>query len=162
MSQIPLLRAGILTFLDDDVRAQLALYGTIVATEPGQVIIREGEAGAGVFIVLGGTFEITTKQAGREIYLDTLADGDCVGEVAVFEPGVASATVTGKDNGRLWRIEEEALQQYLLDWPHAGCALVLGIDTLLSRRLRRATEVIKANEIVPVFLSVRSRKRAGA
>lgn len=156
MSQILLLRVGILAFMDDEAREHLAPYGKIVATKPGQVIIREGEAGAGFFIVLSGNFDITTAQ---EVFLDTLAEGDCVGEVAVFEPGVASATVTSKDAGRLWHIEEEALQQYLLDWPHAGCALVLGIDTLLSRRLRRATDVIKANEIVPVFLSVRSRKR---
>jgi CRP/FNR family cyclic AMP-dependent transcriptional regulator len=160
MSQVSLLRTGILAFMDDEARGQLAPYGKIVSTTPGQVIIREGEAGAGLFIVLSGIFEITTKQSGQDVYLDTLADGDCVGEVAVFEPGVASATVTGKDHGRLWRIEEETLQQYLFNWPYAGCALVLGINTLLSRRLRRATDVIKANEIVPVFLSVRSRKRA--
>ena len=54
----------------------------------------------------------------------------------------------------------EHLQQFLSDWPHAGCAAVLGINTILSRRLKRANGVIRSNQILPTFLSVRSKKRA--
>ena len=81
---------------------------------------------------------------------------------SVFEPGMASATVTSSDAGKLWCIESGQLQQFLSETPYAGCALVLGINTLLSRRLRKATSVIKVSEIVPSFLSVRSNKRARA
>ena len=61
--------------------------------------------------------------------------------------------------GQLWHIDVEHLQNFLSDWPHAGCAAVLGINTILSRRLKRANAVIRSNQILPTFLSVRSRKR---
>jgi hypothetical protein len=37
---------------------------------------------------------------------------------------------------------------------------LLGIDIILSRRLKRTQAVIRHHEILPGFLSVRSKKRA--
>jgi CRP-like cAMP-binding protein len=85
--------------------------------------------------------------------------GDCLGEVAIFHPDRASATATSEKEGRLWSIEVDSLQAFLLDWPNYGCAALLGINIILSRRLKRANAVIRSNEIVPGFLSVRSQKR---
>lgn len=159
MSQPTLPRTGILAFMDDESREQFASYGKHVSTSPGEVIIQEGSTHTNLYVVLSGTFSIDTNATGREVHLDNLVEGDCIGEVAVFQPGVASATVTSVDTGQLWAIDVEHLQQFLLEWPHSGCAAVLGINTILSRRLKRANAVIRSNEIVPGFLSVRSRKR---
>ena len=62
-------------------------------------------------------------------------------------------------DGRLWSIGADALQEFLLDWPGSGCAAILGINIILSRRLKRANTVIRSSEIVPGFISVRSHKR---
>jgi len=159
MAQLILPRTGILAFMDDEAREQFATYGTVVTTAPGDVLIREGDANLNLYIVLRGTFNISTMTTGHAVHLDAVGAGDCLGEVAVFQPGVASATVTSADVGQLWFIDVEHLQQFLLDYPHAGCAAVLGINTILSRRLKRANGVIRSNEILPSFLSVRSRKR---
>jgi len=159
MSTIILPRIGILAFMDDESREQFASYGNVTNTTAGQVMIQEGDANLNLYIVLTGTFNISTQATGRPVDLDTLGEGDCIGEVAVFQPGVASATVTCITAGQLWYIDVEHLQQFLLEQPHAGCAAVLGINTILSRRLKRANAVIRANEIVPSFLSVRNRKR---
>ena len=161
MSQVILPRLGILTFMDDDYRSQLAGYGSVVATEAKQVILREGESSRTLYVVLAGTFIITVGAAGQEVTLDSVGEGDCLGEISVFEPGMASATVTSAEAGKLWSIESTALQQFLGESPYAGCALVLGINTLLSRRLRKATSVIKVSEIVPSFLSVRASRQRG-
>jgi CRP/FNR family cyclic AMP-dependent transcriptional regulator len=159
MPKVILPRQGILTFMDDDYRSQLAAYGQVVATEPDQVILREGEASRTLYVVLAGTFRITLGATGQEVTLDTVGAGDCLGEISVFEPGLASATVTSVEAGQLWSIASEPLQQFLGEAPYAGCALILGINTLLSRRLRKATSVIKVSQIVPSFLSVRASSR---
>jgi CRP-like cAMP-binding protein len=159
MASINLPRTGILAFMDDESRALFASYGSQLTTGPGEVIIREGQPNMRLFIVLSGNFHVSTQSTGHEVHLDTVAPGDCLGEVAVFQPGVASATVTSADVGELWYIEVEQLQQFLIESPHAGCAAVLGINTILSRRLKRANSVIRSNQIVPSFLSVRTKKR---
>ncbi|MCE0522282.1 MAG: cyclic nucleotide-binding domain-containing protein [Methylacidiphilales bacterium] len=159
MSQVILPRSGILAFMDDEARQQFASYGSLFSTIPGQVLIQEGEVNTHLYVVLNGTFNITTQAMGEEVHLDTVGVGDCLGEVAIFHPNRASATVTSLKTGQLWSIGVDSLQQFLLDWPNFGCAAILGINIILSRRLKRANAVIHSNEIVPGFLSVRSQKR---
>jgi CRP-like cAMP-binding protein len=159
MSELILPRTGILSFMDDEARERFASYGSVEATTPDQVVIREGEANMNLYIILSGSFKICTLATGQEVYLDTVGAGDCLGEVAVFQPGVTSATVVSLEAGQLWYIDVSHLQQFLIDWPHSGCAAVLGINTILSRRLKRANSVIRSHQILPTFLSVRNKKR---
>jgi CRP-like cAMP-binding protein len=146
--------------MDDDSRKRFATYGSVISTVPGQVLIREGETNSYLYIVLKGMFNVSTLVAGKTVLLDTVCEGDCLGEVAIFHPSQASATVTGLAAGELWIIDAGALQEFLLAWPNDGCAAILGINIILSRRLKRANGVIRSNEIVPSFLSVRSHKHA--
>jgi CRP-like cAMP-binding protein len=159
MSSISLPRTGILAFMDDEARAQLAPYGELITTAPGQVLMREGEINTHLHYVLAGTFNITSEASGNEVHLDTVGVGDCLGEVAIFNPDTASATVTSLQAGKLWSIGAEALQDFLNEFPEFGCAALLGIDIMISRRLKRAYTLIQHHEILPGFLSVRFRKR---
>ena len=158
MSQVILPRSGILAFMDDDARQRFASYGSVISTIPGQVIIREGEDNTFLYVVLKGIFNVTTMVEGKTVLLDSVCEGDCLGEVAIFHPNNASATVTSLAAGQLWIINAGALQEFLLAWPNDGCAAILGINIILSRRLKKANNVIRANEIVQSFLSVRSQK----
>ena len=160
MSQPILSRTGILSYLDDDSREAFTSYGSWLATEAGQVLIREGEINRHLYIVGSGIFGITAELKGQQVTLDSVSVGDCLGEVSVFDPELASATVTSLTEGQLWAIDAESLQQFLSDSPGCGCAVILGIDVILARRLRHATSVIRSHAIVPGFLSVRSQARA--
>ena len=158
MSQTTLTRAGVFAFMDDEARTALADYGDVFSTEPNQVVILEGETNIHFYTILKGQFEVHTSALQSPVHLDTLGKNDCFGEVAIFHPDRASATVTSLEAGELWRTDVERLQQFLSDYPTAGCAVLLGINILLSRRLRRANGVIRFNEIVPGFLSVRKSR----
>lgn len=160
MSSLNLPRSGILAFMDDAAREQFGSYGAVVTTAPGEILMREGEVNTRLYIIMAGTFNISSIASGHEVLLDTVTVGDCLGEVAIFNPDKASATVKSLQNGQLWTIEADALQQFLFDWPEYGCAALLGIDIILSRRLKRANTLIQHHEIVPGFLSVRAKKRA--
>jgi CRP-like cAMP-binding protein len=160
MSPTSLPRSGILAFMDDHAREQFGSYGSVVTTAPGEVLVREGEVNTRLFIVLAGTFSISCDVAGSQVLLDTVGVGDCLGEVAIFNPNTASASVKSLQHGQLWTIDADALQEFLYACPEYGCAALLGIDIILSRRLKRANEILRQNEIVPGFLSVRAKKRA--
>jgi CRP-like cAMP-binding protein len=159
MAETLLPRTGILAFMDDESREQFAGYGGVMETTANQVILKEDEANTNLFIVLSGAYKICTMASGREVHLDMVGPGDCLGEVAVFQPGTTSATVICTEPGQLWYIGVQNLQQFLTDWPFSGCAAVLGINTLLSRRLKRANAIIRSHQILPTFLSVRNKKR---
>ncbi len=161
MSEVLLPRTGILAFMHDEARERLAAYGTAMSVTPGQILMREGEVNTHLYIVLAGVLNVTTMASGKAVLLDSVTVGDCLGEVAIFHPDKASATVTSLMAGKLWNIQGEALQTFLLECPSDGCAAILGINILLSRRLKKANGIIRSNEIVPSFISVRSQKHTG-
>lgn len=149
--------------MDDEAREQFAAYGKTVKTKPNEVLIREGAVSARLYIVVSGHFHVSTEIEGKEVRLDTVGPGDCLGEVALFTPDRASATVTTDSagpGGELWLIDADALQQFLVDYPGPGCAAILGINVILSRRLKRAHDVLRTHEIVPGFIAVRAKQRA--
>jgi CRP-like cAMP-binding protein len=61
----------------------------------GTVIIREGDAGQGLFVVLSGEVEVSKQQAGGgEMSLARLRAGDVFGEMSLLTNQPTSATVT--------------------------------------------------------------------
>lgn len=158
MVEITLPRMGPLVYLDEEALAVLSGYGVSHVFPQGTEIIRQDERQINLYIVLTGRLEVITTVNRREVRLAELSNGDCFGEVAIFEPGTASATVRALEDSLLWYLDVDNLQTFLQEYPHAGCGLILGVNTILSQRLQQANKLIKTSQIVPGFLSVRSRR----
>ena len=69
--------------------------------ESGDVLIREGESGHEVFVVVDGSFEVSRRDAGR---VAEIGSGDVVGEMALFSNRPRNATVTAVTPARLVRL----------------------------------------------------------
>ena len=61
---------------------------------PGTVVIQEGEAGRGLFVVLSGDLDVSRRGAdGQPVPLGALRTGDVFGEIALVRNAATSATV---------------------------------------------------------------------
>jgi len=60
----------------------------------GDVIIREGEAGESIFILMSGGVEVSVEVQGKRVPLAVLMDGDVFGEMAFLTSRRRTATVT--------------------------------------------------------------------
>src|SRR4029079_9416301 len=78
--QVPLF-AG----LSDEQIAQLCASSRRVRAKPGDLLIREGEEGDALLIVLSGELEVTKHDGGREIALATRKAGEILGEMSLLE-----------------------------------------------------------------------------
>lgn len=80
--------------LDDAGRKSLLESGFVMHFEPGDVILREGDPGDTMFLVLEGTIRVATDASpGVSVQLADLGRGACVGEVSVLTRGPRTATV---------------------------------------------------------------------
>jgi CRP-like cAMP-binding protein len=62
---------------------------------PGTVIIREGDAGRGLFVVLSGEVEVVKRDVtGTDVPVATLKGGEVFGEISLLRGTPATATVT--------------------------------------------------------------------
>jgi cAMP-dependent protein kinase regulator len=81
--------------LPADQRLALMTRFTAAHVEAGAVVIREGERGGGLYLVLLGAVDVTRRgPGGAPVKLATLGEGTYFGEISLLRGTVASATVT--------------------------------------------------------------------
>tara|TARA_R110002096_G_scaffold24760_11_gene77972 strand:+ start:1821 stop:2282 length:462 start_codon:yes stop_codon:yes gene_type:complete len=131
---------GFARTLAEEDRKLLATFGEFTVAEQGQTIIQEGKPQDTLFLVISGNLHVQTNQTGRTILLNSLRAGDTIGEVNIFDPGEASATVTPNEFSVLWSISRDKLQSFMDSHPAAAAQLLLNVATLLSKRLRKTNE----------------------
>jgi len=142
MSEDPLILPpmGFAVGLDEEERSQLSSFGEFLTLKDGDVLIQEGSTQHGLFLVISGTFHVQTSVTGRSMLLGMIKAGDTVGEVNIFDPGRASASVVSHSISEVWKIERDSLERYLDTHPKAAASFLVIIATQLSKRLRRANE----------------------
>lgn len=80
--------------LDEQARKELLESAFVMQYDPGETILREGEPGDSMFLVMDGAVRVHTKAAhGSEIPLADLGRGACIGEVSVLTGSPRTATV---------------------------------------------------------------------
>ena len=124
--------------LKEDDRDLLSSYGEFFPGHPGNVIIEEGKMQTEVFVVITGKLEVHAKQEdGTDILLAQVGPGETLGEISLFDPGPAAATVTAVEFSQLWRIADADLIHFMEENPGAGNVLLRTLATILAQRLRQ-------------------------
>lgn len=133
---------GFATDFDEEERAQLGNFGEFLSLNDGDVLIQEGNTQDSLFLIIMGTFHVQTETTGRPVLLGNLKSGSTVGEVNIFDPGNASASVVCRSIGEVWKIDRMRLEQYLEAHPRTASKLLVNVATQLSKRLRKTNEKV--------------------
>ncbi len=79
----------------------------------GTPIIREGEAGRGLFVILDGQVDVTKRDGGERVLLATLGVGDVFGEIALINDEPTTATVQAASKVTVLFLARELFQKLL-------------------------------------------------
>lgn len=86
---------GIRAHVSDEVWCQLASGGRLRVYAAGDVLVRQGDAGACVIVLLDGLVKATRcDEDGTDVLLAIRGSGEIVGEMAVIDASVSSTTVS--------------------------------------------------------------------
>lgn len=89
------LRSHLFKSLDDAGREHLLESGFVMRFDAGDMILREGDRGETMYLVMEGTVRVETRSAtNNALQLADLGRGACVGEVSVLTGSPRTATVT--------------------------------------------------------------------
>ena len=108
---------------------------------PGDVLMREGEAGSDAYLIEHGRVEITKTVDGRRVVLNTLGQGAIVGEMALIDAAPRMATVTVVDKTVALVIDARVFEKVLADAPPILRALVLAYTARLRSLGARASQL---------------------
>ncbi|MEM8955302.1 MAG: cyclic nucleotide-binding domain-containing protein [Verrucomicrobiota bacterium] len=140
LSRPELPNIGIVADMDEDERRLLSSYGEFLPGHKDSVIIQQGEPQNSLFLIISGLLHVHTEADGRKLLLGSLKAGDMLGEINIFDPAEASATVTAVEFSQIWRINRDMLEDFLNDYPAEGEILLIQICTQLSQRLRATNQ----------------------
>ncbi len=95
-----------------------------IEARAGEVVIREGEPGESLFIILAGMLEVTKRDGDREVTLATRRAGEYIGEMSLLEQAPRSASVRAAEPSVLLAIGRDAFQRLLARRPQVATALL--------------------------------------
>ena len=131
LSSVPLLSA-----LDESALSAFEAQLDSLSLPGGGILFREGEVGTALYIVAAGSLGVAVRgEDGRDVLVARVQAGETVGEMALLDGGLRSATVVALRDTELLRLERHSYEMLIEQYPRSMLPLV----SMLVRRLRIAT-----------------------
>jgi CRP-like cAMP-binding protein len=99
-------------------------------------VVRQGENGDAMYLVLEGEFRVRVKIDGKETILATLGIGEFFGEISLFDHGPRSADVVANTDGVALKISCEAFERVATEAPELATPFLLAVGRTLAARIR--------------------------
>ena len=112
--------------------------------QDGEVIIRQGDEGHCMFVIQEGRVEVVQQVNGKEVQLGIRGEGEYVGEMAIFEREVRSATVRALGEARVLTVDKKNFLRRVAEDPSLAFRLVQNLSTRLRESSRLISE-LKSN-----------------
>lgn len=139
-AQLP--KGSVFDECDDKQLADLLAVGTIQATKANEEILRQGDEGTSLVIILDGVVRISmVTPNGREIILDYAEAGAVLGEIAVLDGQPRTASAIAMWPGRLLRLSRTAFEGFIERHPKVAIRLLRE----MARRLRETDVTIESD-----------------
>lgn len=114
----------------------IVLLGTLRTFERGEAIVRKGEAGHEMYLVITGRADVLG--ADGQAIIATLARGDVFGEMALLRASPRVADVIAREPVEALVIDEAFLKRLRNRYPRVASRFFINIARILSDRLERA------------------------
>lgn len=124
-------------FNDSEVEEFLNLADP-TAYRAGEMIVRQGDPGTGMFYVVEGKCRVVSRRAADLVELDQLGPGEIFGEVSMFDHQPRSADVEAMSDCIMLKVNEGVLRALAAFFPGAAFKFLLGIAREMGNRLRRS------------------------
>ncbi len=98
----------------------------------GEVIIRQGEAGDCMYVIQSGQVEVLRTKDGKEVRLAICGEGDFIGEMAIFQREVRSATVRALGETQVLVLQKSTFLRQV----HQNPSLAYRMMQQVSHRIR--------------------------
>lgn len=148
MTSLP--ETGFLSQASDRLKAVLSSQATEISLERGSILFEQGDTGDALYAITKGTLEFSIlSQNGRKLSLDLMAPGAIFGEIALFDPGPRTATVTATEPARVLRVRSADVLAQVQAHPELAGDLI----RLAGQRMRWMGQQLNEQ----VFLAVPTR-----
>jgi hypothetical protein len=129
-------RVKILADLNDQQLERFAQFMEVKQIRQWQEVVKQGESGDAMYLVLEGELRVRMMIGGRESILTTLGAGEFFGEIALFDSGPRSADVISNKDSILLKVSVANFERLMAKAPELGTPFLYSIGKTLVARIR--------------------------
>lgn len=144
-SELP--KVGFLAHASSDLSDLLNSVATEVDLAEGQVLFEQGDVGDALYAIVSGSLEFSIlSREGRKLSLDVMRPGALFGEIALFDPGVRTATVTALEPSCVRGVKNADILAAIRKTPELGIDLI----QLAGERMRWMSSQLNEQVFLPM------------
>jgi len=129
-----LARCALFSTLPRAAVEQLAAHASIRNCRRGQILFAEGDPGDSLFVVVSGSLKAySTTEHGYEFLLAVVGPGESLGELALADGGLRSATVSALTEATVMRLPRDAVLAVARSEAALMTALLLALASVIRR-----------------------------
>jgi signal transduction histidine kinase len=128
--------------LPQDDLARLARMAEPMSLAPGDLLIREGDPGDAMYVVVSGELDVTKLSGGTQVQLARVGPGTIQGEMSAIEGRPRSASVRAISPVEVVRVPREALLATFAVEPESAFSVL----RVMSDRLRSTESLLRQRE----------------
>lgn len=117
----------------------VTLMGEFRTFAKGDFIVRQGEMGREMFVLINGRADARLNIDGTSKLLRTMGRGDVIGEMALIRQNQRTADVIAVDDAEAIVVDERFLHRMQKRYPRIGARIFLNIAKIVSDRLDDAS-----------------------
>jgi len=111
---------------------------------PDEVVVREGEIGTGMYVILKGTIRVVLHHGQEdEVEIVRLESGDFFGEFSLLDESPRSATCVAEGNTELGGFFRPDLLDLVDRRPQTGIKIVMSLADVIAERLRHTNAELR-------------------
>ena len=142
--------------LSDDERRMIAADTRTRTFGAGEVVVREGEPGQSMYVVVSGKVAVVVGPDKRNVA--TIEQGGYFGEMSLLTGDVRSATVIAQGDAVVLEIDADLFRKLAVDSPHA--IERIGVDAITRRtELNHARDAARGAVVADAPASLLSRMK---
>jgi CRP-like cAMP-binding protein len=126
-------------FTQDDIKT-LAEYMGVYRAQPNETIIREGDVGDHMLLIVRGEVDILKRGTQREQqHMTSVGAGTTIGEMSMIDGEPRFATCRTAQATTFGVLTRDNMAKIILERPQLGAKILVKLVTMLSARLRQTS-----------------------
>lgn len=147
MSASELPKNGFLSEASDTLTEMLTDLSTETRLAEGDILFEQGDDARELYALMSGLLEVSVlSMDGRKLALNVMRPGALFGEIALFDPGERTATVTAQEPSVLRKVRYDDVLDQIRDEPE----LAIDLIHLAGQRMRWMDRQLNEQVFLPM------------
>jgi predicted RND superfamily exporter protein len=116
----------------------VVLMGDLKRFSPGQAVVRQGERGDEMYVIIQGAAEVWLSADGNRRQIANLKRGDVFGEMGFVSGNERTADVVAETDLEVLAVDEHFMHRIQRRYPRIASKVLLNLSRILSGRLQEA------------------------